>query len=366
MLLAASESKKPNKKRQRQSILSSIQKQDAKTAMIAYLKKRNIPVVPQESLPPEFPCEAAQEQPYLVTIVGHKVFKTSNCTKQHHVQELLHEHKVGQHLKTLYTCKYPSKDIIVGDIQMLVLGQEVILMIVLNKVGTSVQQWMRKEPKTEARVSVIEQIDRIHTNFMKLRFFHGDIKPQNILVALGEKCNLEVSFCDFGLSSFHRTNVTYKSVASRGTACYKPSSYVTSVKCYDYVTVSMFQYVITILSIYLGCSISRIWRCTHENCYALHIFPPPTKESFLMSMMNVTTVRRRQSKTTCTLAGCSREGSNARNTRVSLHEDLCNLLSNSNACRIILDCRTFLHSLHIKDGKWILRSTCDQQSREET
>jgi serine/threonine protein kinase len=361
MLLAASESKINKTKRHKQSIVSSIHKEDAKTKMIHFLKEQRVPACDITTIPQEFPYQAAQEKAYLVTIAGHKVFKTTNCRNQDHVKQLLREHKVGQKLKKLYTHEYQSNDIIVGDIQMLVLEQTVILMIVMNKVGISARQWMEKDLTTEDRVSVIEQIDRIHSNFLKLRFLHGDIKPRNILVRLGEKSNVEVSFCDVGLSKFFDSTKLNANVASRGTACYKLSSYVNNVKCHDYVTVSMFQHVITILSIYLGCSISRIWRCNHVKCYALHIFPPPTKtkDSFLMSMMNVTTVRSRQKRSTCDLfgTGCRREGSKARNTRVKLHNDLCNVLSNPNPFRAVLACRNFLQSLHIKDGKWTLHST---------
>jgi serine/threonine protein kinase len=359
-MTAASESKEPNQKRNMRSIVSSIHKIDARTAMIDYLKKHDVPVCEEVSLPREFNYKAAQEHPYLVTIVGHNVYKTTNCKKKDYVRQLLREHKVGQKLERLYTRKYPSKDIIVADIQMVVLEQAVILMLVLNKVGISVQSWMSSDPKKADRVSVIEQIDRIHNNFLKIHFFHSDIKPHNILVTLGEKCNIEVSFCDFGLSRFFDSTKSNANIASRCTAFYKLSSYIHNVKCNDYVIVSMFQYVITILSIYLGCSISRIWRCNHIRCSALHIFPPLASKSFLLSMLNVATVRPRQSKAACTcysIEGC-REGSSARKTRVKLHTDLCNVLSNPHACSVVIDCRAFLQSLHLncKDGTLTLRS----------
>ena len=75
-------------------------------------------------------------------------------------------------------------------------------------------------------------------------------------------------------------------------------------------------------------------------------------------MMNDDSLRSRQSRGACATysVGGSREGNNARNTRVKMHADLCNVLTNSNACSVVLACRTFLESLHIKDDTWTLCS----------
>jgi serine/threonine protein kinase len=363
MMSAASESKETPKKRTRhiQSMASrtvNINKLDAQRAMIDYLKALDVPEYAVSLLPPEFPCKAALEQPYLVTLSGHNVYKSTNCQNKSYVKQLVKEYRIGQKLQKQYIHKYPSEDIVVPDIQMLVLEQAVILMLVMNRVGTSAQRWIRTDPKAEDIVSVIEQIDRIHRNFLKLHFFHSDIKPHNILVRLGEKSNVQVSFCDFGLSKFFSNKNSNANIANRGTAYYKLSSYADSVKCNDYVIASTFQYAITLLSIYLKKSISRIWRCNHATCSALHIFHPLTDKSFLMSMMNDASVRSRQSRAACTThsVGGRREGNNARNTRVKVHVDLCNVLTNTNACSVVLACRTFLQSLHIKDSTWTLCS----------
>jgi serine/threonine protein kinase len=358
MMSAAAEGKEKSNKRNRSihNICVDISKKDMQTKMIDYLTSKNIRVITEMDLPREFPYVAALEQAYLVSIVGHNVFKTTNCQTKQTIRQLLKEHQVGQKLKKYYTCicKYPTGDIIVPDIQMIVLEKGVICMLVMSRVGTSAQRWMSTEPKIDEILLALREIGRIHTNLLKIRFFHSDIKPHNILIRLGEKRKVEVSFCDFGLSRFFSESNSNSNLAGRGTEGYRLSSFVKDAKCRNYVLVSTFQYVITILSIYLRQSISRIWRCNHEKCSHLHLFRTIANKTFLMAVMNLENVQNRQSRAACNIykTGGVREGANARRARVTLHKNLCNALTHTNP--ILSTAKSFLQSIVIDSGHKIV------------
>ena len=354
MLSAAAETKEDGKKKRMNKIVVDISNKEKKVRMLQYLLSHNVPHCETTDLPREFPYKSALMQTYMVTIVGHNVYKTTNCQTKGNIRQLLKEHKVGQKLKKHYTYKYPTKDIIVADIQMIVLEKGVICMLVMSRVGTSAQRWMSTEPKKEDLAFVIQEIERIHTNFLKIRFFHSDIKPHNILIRLGEKRKVEVSFCDFGLSKFYPEPNSNSNLAGRGTETYRLSSYVKDAKCRNYAFVSMFQYVITILSIYLRQSISRIWRCNRKECSQLHLFRTIANKSFLKAVQNLERVQARQSRAACSTykTGGVREGNNARRARVTLHKDLCNALTHTN--HILSTAKSFLQSIVIDSQHMIV------------